>query len=92
MDNLSNIIGKVQNFKFIMVTSATNQKRTIKYRGKFTRSVWCSFHDRVTDLNGGRSSLSVLLVKHLLPRGFTLLPYRLWNDLEAVKLQFRIVV
>ncbi len=92
MDDHCNIVGRVRNFKLIRVTSASNKKRTTKFRGKFTGLVWCSFHDRVTVLNGDRSSLSMLLVKHLLPRGFKLLPYRLVDGLEAVKLQFRIVV
>ncbi len=86
MDNLSNIFRRVQDFKVIGMTSVSNYKGTTKFRRKFTRSVWCSFHDRVADLNGDRGSLGVLLVKHFLPRSFKLLPYGIMDGLETVKL------
>ncbi len=62
VDNLSNIVRRVQDFKFSGVTSVSNYIGTTKFRRKLARSVWCSFHDRVADLNGDRSSLVVLLV------------------------------
>ncbi len=86
MYNLSNIVIRLHDFKLIGTTSVSNYKGTTKFRRKFTRSVWCSFHDRVADLNGDRGSLGMLLVKHFLPRSFKLLPSGIMDGLETVKL------